>query len=282
MYQETKPTDNYQPLTIINPADKKNFSLGLFWEERKTQLPGNGKLIGCMSPFISLYRSCETPISKERLELIVPIALEFEKEFGSGILVADSLAYGMSIPKSDLDLVVLNSADLRKTEIKASHKFLLEMLTDSFPEVKIQVDGDYPPSHNPEEIESTICFLENNPQFSKQQESELFQEWFTGKENALSEFIPDVLLDGGLYFGPDIQPLMNRIETTTLTCPFLSEEIKTSQQYMVRYYFRFLQNRYLNRLKQSVTYQKLLPDKQQELLKNITTMEGHLRLFPGD
>lgn len=238
-------------------------------EKRETEPLERGKVVGYLSPLINLYRTCQTQTSEEREAVVADVFGKVrQKHSNLGILIKGSLAFGTSIPSSDVDIDILLARD-----DYAALKALEGELRMRLPGVKSQVVSEII-SFNVDIAEKTLSRLEEKPELS---DIELCTD--PGPTTlTIRDFCADLFF-GGLYFGPPPEPLLERADEVAKLSPLLYLRLLEARQkgLQIDYYEKFLKERYLTRLKESERFQGLSTQAQEDLLGEIEETENRLR-----
>lgn len=212
-----------------------------------------GHLLGAMSPLMSLFRTCQTRVSRER-ELMVGEIFSGLREGDWSLLITDSLAYGMSIPESDVDFELIDT-----TESSRVIEVFKGRLANLLPGVELQFCG----SHNLEEIGRVISFLEENPEASD--DDDVACEMGTvGVKDFMS-----TMTHGGLLLGDEseIVSLWQRARKLGATSSLLNQE--GIRRILLSNNRAIIKDRYLGRLKDSEGFKRLDLKAQKDLLAKI-------------
>lgn len=219
-----------------------------------------GRLTGFMAPLMRLYRCCPTKVSLEREKVITDVVTDLNMEFGGlGVLIMASLAYGMSIPESDIDLAILTTSENQE----ASNAFLQE-LSRQLSGVKIHIQFD---AENLGNIQKVLDFLTKKPGAA---EKDIVASCGQNTTEIIDFFV--MIKKGGLFFGYPVDWLTRRIQDVTRISPLLAHQIEEAEdklKALIIYQEAETEDRYLDRLETSEPFQLLSDLERQELLNTI-------------
>jgi hypothetical protein len=213
-----------------------------------------GHLLGTMNPLMSLFRTCQTEVSRER-ELIIGEIFSGLREGNWGLLITDSLAHGMSIPESDVDFDLIDTKESSR---------VIEVFKGRLANLLPEVEPQFCEDHNLEEIERVVSFLEGNPEAKEDDVVVACKMGTAGVKAFLT-----AMTNGGLLLGneSEVVSLWQRARKLGESSSLLNQEgirriVLSNNRTIIR-------DRYLGRLKDSEGFKQLDLEAQKDLLGKI-------------
>jgi hypothetical protein len=177
------------------------------------------------------------------------------RERNWGLLITDSLAYGMSTPESDVDFDLIDIEESsRVIEVFKGRS------ANPLPGVKLQFCED----HNLVEIERVVSFLERNHEVDEDDVVVACKMGTAGVKAFLT-----AMTNGGLLLGNEsrVVSLWQRARELTETSPLLNQE--RARKIAFSKNRTSIRDRYLGRLEDSGGFKRLDLEAQKDLLARI-------------
>lgn len=238
--------------------------------EATIEKPVSGRIIGFMGPLMRLYRICSTPVSLERQRAIAGVVNDAKRIYPSlAVLVVGSLAYGMSVEDSDIDLGITTT----RKDVAASDLVLKNLGGQLPPGVKVKLETKIHPG-DITTIRGDLALLRKYPLIT-----EAGAILLHGHSLVVTRDFFVQLSTSGLLFGFPVDRIQRKLDKEYSNFATLKTMVKGHKTWAVWYHFEWEKPHYEDRLLSSPAFITLGKRRQKTFLAKIAAEEERLKAF---